>query len=185
MTINKQSFSPDEKERLGFGSNYGSIKSAKYVSNPRSVHFQTTQKLSARESTRWNIFTSARTKLNNIEEIRRVPTLLKNNVRLFTVDDVDDEGILYMKEDAFYNKSIEPEYALSVSPHIFRKMVDEVNDSYSLPLGLYFCCHGGDGAHSGIAHDDYVDIEVAYILAGFLFFVILFLVWILPTTVLE
>lgn len=136
-----------------------------------------------RESTRRNLFTSARSKLNSIEEIRKVPTLLKDNVRLFTVDDADREGVLYMKEDAFYNKSIDPEYALSVSPNIFRKMVDEVNDSYTLPLGLYFCCHGGDGAHSGIAHDDYVDIEVAYILVGFLFVMILFLVWILPTPV--
>jgi hypothetical protein len=102
---------------------------------------------------------------------------------LFTVADVEDEGILYMKEDAFYSTNVEPEYALSVSPLIYRKMVDEVNDSYTIPLGLYFCCHGGDGAHSGIAHDDYVNIEVAYILVGFLFLVILFLIWILPTPI--
>jgi hypothetical protein len=121
--------------------------------------------------------------MNHTEEVHENPTLLKDNVRLFTVDDVEKEGILYMNEEAFYNKNVDPQYALSVSPHIYRKMVDEVNDSYSIPLGLYFCCHGGDGAHTGIAHDDYVDIEVAYALAGIFFFIIILLVWILPTPV--
>lgn len=45
-----------------------------------------------------------------------------------------------MKEEAFYNRKVEPEFALSMSPNIYRKMVDEVNASHSLPMGLYFCC---------------------------------------------
>jgi hypothetical protein len=59
-------------------------------------------------------------------------------------------------------------------------MIDEVNDAHSIPLGLYFCCHGGDGAHSGIAHDDYVDIRVAYMVVGVVFFFIIVLGWLLP-----
>lgn len=88
-----------------------------------------------------------------------------------------------MREDAFYNKKQEPEYALSVSPEIYRKVIDEVNDSHSLPLNLYFCCHGGDAAHSGVADDDYVDIGVAYIIVGTLFVVILVLAAMLPPPV--
>ncbi len=121
--------------------------------------------------------------MSSIEDVPKNRTLLKDNVRLFTVDDMEKEGILYMNEEAFYNKNVDPHYALSVSPDLYRKMVDEVNDSYSIPLGLYFCCHGGDGAHSGIAHDDYVDIEVSYALAGVFFVAIIFSVWILPTPV--
>ena len=86
-----------------------------------------------------------------------------------------------MKEEAFYNRKIEPEYALSISPDIYRKMIDEVNDSNSTPLGLYFCCHGGDMAHTGVAHEDFVDIKVAYIIVAFLFITIFFLGWALPT----
>ena len=88
-----------------------------------------------------------------------------------------------MKEETFYNRNHDPEYALSMSPHIYRKMVDELNDSYSVPLGLYFCCHGGDGAHSGNANDDKVDIGVAYIVVGFFFALIMFLGWVLPMPV--
>lgn len=152
-------------------------------SNPRSIHFRA-QQLSIRESTRGNIFTSVRSKQASAHgpDTRKVPTLLHDNVRLFTVnaEGVDAEGLLYMKENAFYNNNINPEYALSISPEIYRKMIDEVNDAHSIPLGLYFCCHGGDGAHSGIAHDDYVDIRVAYMVVGVLFFFIIVLGWLLP-----
>ncbi len=74
------------------------------------------------------------------EGIRQVNTLLKDNVRLFTAEQIDAEGQLYMKEEAFYNRKVEPEFALSISPDIYRKMIDEVNDSRALPLKLYFCC---------------------------------------------
>jgi len=121
-------------------------------------------------STRNNVLASTRSLFNQNDGIRKVNTLLKDNVRLFTAEQIDAEGLLYMKEEAFYNRNVEPEFALSMSPGIYRKMVDEVNDSHALPLKLYFCCHGGDGAHTGVAHEDFVDIRVAYIIVFVLFF---------------
>lgn len=102
-----------------------------------------------------------------------VPTLLKENIRLFTTRDPDEVGMLYMNEAAFYNRDKSPEYALSVSPEIYQQIMTEVNDSYSLPLGLYFCCHGGDGAHTGVAHEDFVDIQVAWIIVSIMMFTII------------
>mmetsp|Transcript_15198 Transcript_15198/g.22748 ORF Transcript_15198/g.22748 Transcript_15198/m.22748 type:complete len:180 (-) Transcript_15198:222-761(-) len=172
----------EERERQT--GNYGTTARPATASgrNPRSIHFRAAH-LSTRESTRGNIFTSVRpgspfSALN--ADVRKVPTLLKDNVRLFTTEQLDTEGLLYMREEAFYNRTEDPEYALSISPHIYRKMVDEVNDSYSVPMGLYFCCHGGDGAHSGVAHDDNVDIGVAYIFVVFFFVVTMTLGWVLP-----
>jgi len=121
--------------------------------------------LSTRDSTRMNVWKSQRSyNLNSALDLRMVPTLLKENVRLFTTNDPDEVGMLYMKEDAFYNRKNNPEYALSVSPGLYAQLMNEANDSFSTPLGLYFCCHGGDGAHSGVAHDDYVHIGVAWII---------------------
>lgn len=134
-----------------------------------------------RESTRANFFTSLRAGQTDLDEdVKVVPSLLKDNVRLFTTNKIGSEGLLYMKEQAFYRREEDPEYALSVSPDIYRKLVDEINDANSVPLGLYFCCHGGDGAHSGVADEDYVDIEVAYIVVGFFFVIIILLGWLLP-----
>ena len=45
-------------------------------------------------------------------------------LRLFTTDQVNSDGILYMKEEAFYPRDEEPEYALSVSPDICKKVVN-------------------------------------------------------------
>jgi hypothetical protein len=42
---------------------------------------------------------------------------------------------------------------------------------------------GGDGAHTGVAHEDFVDIRVAYIIVFVLFFLIIFLVMVLPNPV--
>lgn len=156
---------------------YGAIDSKR---NSRSIHSRAHQ-LSIRESTRGNLFTSVRSQLNKNEDIRKVPTLLKDNVRLFTTEQINSDGILYMKEEAFYRREEEPEYALSVSPDIYKKVVGEISDANSVPLGLYFCCHGGDGAHTGVADEDYVDIEVAYLVVGVLFFFIIILNFILPT----
>jgi hypothetical protein len=90
-------------------------------------------------STRNNVLASTRSIFNQ-DGVKKVNTLLKDNVRLFTAEQLDAEGLLYMKEEAFYNRNIEPEFALSMSPYIYRKMVDEVNDSHALPLKMYFCC---------------------------------------------
>ena len=125
--------------------------------------------MSTRASTRGNLFTTTRSILEESADIRKTPTLLKDNVRLFTTDRVGAEGLLYMREDTFYNSKAEPQYALSVSPQIYSAMVEEIQASNTTPLGLYFCCHGGDGAHSGVAHEDYVDIEVAYIVVAIFF----------------
>ena len=45
----------------------------------------------------------------------------------------------------------------------YRRVLAEVNDSQEVPCGLYFCCHGGDGAHTGVSHDDRVDIRLAWV----------------------
>lgn len=125
--------------------------------------------MSVRASTRANLFTTTRSILEESADIRQTPTLLKDNVRLFTTEQLGAEGTLYMREDTFYNSKAEPQYALSVSPQIYTAMLEEIQASNTTPLGLYFCCHGGDGAHSGVAHDDYVQIEVAYILVSIFF----------------
>ena len=109
----------------------------------------------------------------NAVDLRMVPTLLKENIRLFTTTDPDMVGMFYMKTDSFYNRNKSPEYALSVSPAIYQQIMTEVNDANAMPLGLYFCCHGGDGAHTGVAHEDYVHIGVAWI-----FFLVLMLTFI-------
>lgn len=31
---------------------------------------------------------------------------------------------------------------------------------------MYFCCQGGDGAHTGHAHSDFVNIGVAWFFVG-------------------
>ena len=85
-----------------------------------------------------------------------------------------------MKEQAFYNKNVEPEYAFSVSDEIYQQMMDEVNDARALPMGLYFCCHGGDGAHTGAAHGDDVHIQVAWTLLGVMFTTMMILVLAFP-----
>jgi hypothetical protein len=172
-------------QKFGFGKDakggYGSLKN--YTAgggDVRSIHFRS-QRMSRRESTRGNLFTTTRSILEESDEVRQTPTHLKDNVRLFTTEQIGMEGLLYMREDTFYNSKVEPEYALSVSPTIYSKMVSEVNSAYSMPLGLYFCCHGGDGAHSGVAHEDFVDIGVAYILVGIFFLTILVICLTFPT----
>lgn len=102
---------------------------------------------------------------------RVVPSLLKDNVRLFIDPKLGkyEDGKLYMREDVMNERTYDPEYALSVNPTIYQQMMDEINDSKALPLGLYFCCRGGDGAYIGVSHDDYVEIYVAWIIV-FAFF---------------
>ncbi len=102
----------------------------------------------------------------NQPDLRMVPTLLQEDIRLFTTPDPHQVGRFYMKETAFYNRNQTPEYALSVSPEIYQQLLSEVSDAQTLPFGLYFCCHGGDGAHTGVAHEDFVDIQVAWILVA-------------------
>lgn len=97
-----------------------------------------------------------------------VPTLLKENFALLLDPNLDprDKGHLYLSQDAFYNVSEEVHYALTVNSDIYRRILNEIHDSKNVPCGLYFCCHGGDGAHTGVSHNDYVDITLAWVLLG-------------------
>lgn len=98
------------------------------------------------------------------DEYELVPTQLKNNVRL--VEDMKmydgSRGRLYLAQYSFFNNGQETKYALTVHPGIYQQIMSEVNDAYSVPCGLFFCCHGGDGAHTGVSHNDYVDIKLAW-----------------------
>lgn len=105
------------------------------------------------------------------EDYELVPTKVVDNVKLVTDPTLlpNEKGTLYFAERSFYNNMEPPQYALTVNPDIYRKIFGEVNDAHSIPFGMYFCCHGGDGAHTGVSHDDYVDIELAWVLLGVVF----------------
>lgn len=111
-----------------------------------------------------------------------VPSLIEDNTRLVSDPNINkgEIGILYYSEESFYNISHSPEYVLSVHPDIYMQIMGEVNDATSIPCGFYFCCHGGDGAHSGVSHDDYVDIRVAATLVTFIIGLIMLLIYTLP-----
>jgi len=99
---------------------------------------------------------------NDVYEM--VPTQLKDNVKLVTDPNLyeNERGKIYYSEYSFYKNRHEPKYALTVQSSIYRQIWNEVNEAYSVPCGLYFCCHGGDGAHTGVSHGDYVDIKLAW-----------------------
>ena len=127
-----------------------------------------------------NIWTSQRLTDSFAEfgdEYELVPTELVDNVKLVADPNLDpkEKGTLYYAEDAFYNKHEKPQYALTVNTDIYRRILEEVSDARSIPCGLYFCCHGGDGAHTGVSHDDYVDIRMAWFLVILIFAIMLFL----------
>jgi len=98
-------------------------------------------------------------------QLETVPSEMKNNIKLVTDPnlDVNEKGSVYINEASIYMAGVEPEYALTVNTDIYSRILREVNDSFDVPCGLYFCCHGGDGAHSGVSHDDHVDIRLAWI----------------------
>jgi hypothetical protein len=105
------------------------------------------------------------------EVYEMVPTQLKDNVKLVTDINLYDheQGKMYFAEYSLYKNSHIPKYALTVQSSIYRQIWDEVNEAYSVPCGLYFCCHGGDGAHTGVSHDDYVDIKLAWFILVLVF----------------
>jgi len=140
-------------------------------------------------------------------ELAEVPMQVKNNIKLVTDPNMEENerGMVYINEASIYQAGVEPEYALTVNTDIYSRILREVNDSFDVPCGLYFCCHGGDGgkyssetlktnlvslvaappccccfshttdsihsfhisclaaAHSGVSHDDHVDIRLAWI----------------------
>jgi hypothetical protein len=111
-----------------------------------------------------------------------VPTQLTDNVKLVTDPNLDStqKGTLYYSEGAFYNNFQEPQYALTVHCDIYSRILREVYDATATPCGLYFCCHGGDAAHTGVSHDDYVDIRMAWMLLTAIFLALMFLSWTVP-----
>jgi hypothetical protein len=104
-------------------------------------------------------------------EYTAVPTQIRNNIKLVCESNLDDRerGQLYLERYSYYQNRQELKYALTVQPGIYRDIIDEVNAAFATPFGLHFCCHGGDGAHTGVSHDDYVDITLAYILLSLVF----------------
>ena len=118
-------------------------------------------------------------------ELDMVPTQVTNNVKLVVDPDLDpgEKGSLYYSVESLFNSSIPPEYALTVSADIYQRVLREVNDAISTPCGVYFCCHGGDGAHTGVSHDDHVDISVAWALGLLIFAAMMVLEFCVPVVV--
>jgi hypothetical protein len=127
-----------------------------------------------------NVWTSTRFTESFAEygdEYEKVPSLLQENFMLLMDPNLDsrENGRLYYAESSIYKLNTDPHYALTVNCDIYQRILQEINDAQSIPCGLYFCCHGGDGAHTGVSHDDYVDIRVAYILASSMFLIMVVL----------
>ncbi|KAL7532106.1 hypothetical protein ACHAXR_004436 [Thalassiosira sp. AJA248-18] len=64
-------------------------------------------------------------------------------------------------------------YSLTVDEHIYRRVVQEIGDSYRTPCGMYYCCHGetGDGDHVGIG------VAIVLLLVVFFLLVLGMIVW--------
>lgn len=115
-----------------------------------------------------NMMTRIRTTADKFQ-LETVPSEVKNNIKLVTDPNLEEfeTGSVYINEASLYVPGVEPEYALTVNTDIYARILREVNDSFDVPCGLYFCCHGGDGAHTGVApHHDHVDIRLAYVILG-------------------
>lgn len=125
-----------------------------------------------------NIMTSSRSIADHLN-LEVVPTKLKKNVALVLSETT--RGRFYIDIQALYRPTQEVKYALTLRSDIYQRVCGEINDSRSVPCGLYFCCHGGDGAHAGVSHDDHVDISLAYCIVGFVFGTMLYLSWVLPS----
>ena len=95
------------------------------------------------------------------DEYDQVPTEMTDNVTLVLDENLDhrDAGGLYYAESCFYQTAHPPNYAVTVNCDIYQRILKEVGDAHGVPCGMYFCCHGGEGADS---HDDHVDITLAW-----------------------
>lgn len=104
-----------------------------------------------------------------------IPSLLQENVALVCDTNLykRDKGRLYYDETAFYNADAVPYFCITVNPFIYENMIHEVWVSTAVPCGMYFCCQGGDAAHTGATHEDYVSIRLAWFLVGLFFLAIL------------
>lgn len=104
-----------------------------------------------------------------------IPSLVQERVALVCDANlhIHDKGRLYYDETAFYNNQVVPYFVVTVNPFIYQNVMNEVWHSTSVPCGMYFCCQGGDGAHTGVAHEDFVSINFAWGLVALVFFGIL------------
>ena len=107
------------------------------------------------------------------EDYKMIPSLLQENVALVCDTNLyrRDKGRLYYDETAFYNAEAVPYFCITVNPYIFQNMMQEVALSTRVPCGMYFCCQGGDAAHTG-GSEDYVSIRLAWFLVALLFIAI-------------
>lgn len=105
------------------------------------------------------------------EHYKTIPSLVEENVALVCDANLHsrDKGGLYYDEESFYNNAATPRFVVTVNPFIFQKVFTEVWYSTSVPCGMYFCCQGGDGAHTGEAHEDFVSIHFAWGLVAVVF----------------
>lgn len=106
---------------------------------------------------------------------KSIPSLVQERVALVCDANLHahDKGRLYYDETAFYNNQVVPYFVVTVNPFIFQNVMHEVWHSTSVPCGMYFCCQGGDGAHTGVAHEDFVSINFAWGLVALVFLGIL------------
>eukprot|EP00977_Amphora_coffeiformis_P009688 scaffold2230_cov187-Amphora_coffeaeformis.AAC.8 len=110
-----------------------------------------------------------------------IPTLTEERFALVCDANLTkrDKGGLYYDETAFYNDQAVPYFVVTVNPYIYQNVMSEVWHSTTVPCGMYFCCQGGDGAHTGEAHEDFVSIHLAYAAVA-LVFLAMFVVALLP-----
>ena len=104
-----------------------------------------------------------------------IPSLSETRVALVCDSNLTaaDKGGLFYDETAFYNDAATPYFVVTVNPYIYRNIMQEVWHSTTVPCGMYFCCQGGDGAHTGEAHEDFVSIQLAYVAVGAVFLTML------------
>ncbi|VEU39654.1 unnamed protein product [Pseudo-nitzschia multistriata] len=99
----------------------------------------------------------------------QVPTQIRDNRKL--VVDLNlleaERGRLYLAEQSFFNGKNPPKYAITIRPSLYMHIMNDINSSFTSPCGLYFCCHGGDGAHTGVSTDDFVHIQLAWVIVIF------------------
>lgn len=178
-------------KQLAMAESYGSMSATNSTEETTASEeddardFQRSFHLGMSRMNRSNIWTSVRQTESFMEhgdEYKTVPTHLADNVKLVMDPNLNpkEQGSLYYSEDAYYNKDVDPQYALTVNTDIYQRMVAEMSDSHAIPCGLYFCCHGGDMAHSGISHLNYVDIRLAWVLVASMFVAMLVLSWAIP-----
>eukprot|EP00804_Cyclotella_cryptica_P014604 CCRYP_012665-RB/>CCRYP_012665-RB protein AED:0.02 eAED:0.02 QI:309/1/1/1/0/0.33/3/4146/676 len=66
-------------------------------------------------------------------------------------------------------------YVLTVDDHLYRRLFQEISDSYRLPCGMYYCCHM---VESEASHDHVgIGVAVAILLFVFVLLVVGMLIW--------